>query len=118
MLGGESVKCQLLFCQVSLCIDNILSSVFSLIHHLDVCVFYSALARHLCFISFTSLNCSSKDPDPGWKDAAGLLEFARGGVGGKLARVPAVPRLARLPDTGLDPIMLGLGSAALELGER
>ena len=43
VLGGQ---CQLLFCQVSLCIDNILSSVFSLMHHLDVklcvCVFYSA----------------------------------------------------------------------------
>ena len=65
----------------------------------------------------TSLNCSSKDPDPGWKEAAGLLELARGGVGGKLDRGPGVPRLARLPDTGLDPTMLGLGSA-LELGER
>ena len=46
VLGGESVNGQLLFCQVSLCIDNILSSVFSLMHHLNVklcvCVFYSA----------------------------------------------------------------------------
>ena len=76
-------------------------------------------------ILFTSLNCSSKDPDPGWKEAAGLLELARGGVGGMLDRgpgVPWVPRLPRLPgaaipDTGLEPTMLGLGSAR-ELGER
>ena len=80
----------------------------------------------ICFlVSFTSLNCSSNDPDPGWKEAAGLLELARGGVGGKLDNVPGlpcVPRLPRLPgvpnpDTGLEPTMLGLGSA-LELGER
>ena len=68
------------------------------------------------------MNCSSKDPDPGWKEAAGLLELARGGVGGKLDRGPGVPRLARLPevpnpDTGLETTMLGLGSAR-ELGER
>ena len=79
----------------------------------------------LSFSKITSLNCSSKDPEPGWNEAAGLLELARGGVGGKLDRVPGVPWLPRLPrlpgvpspDTWLEPTMLGLGSA-LELGER
>ena len=73
----------------------------------------------LSFANITSLNCSSKDPEPGWKEAAGLLELARGGVGGKLDRVPWLPRLPGVPspDTWLEPTMLGLGSA-LELGER
>ena len=58
---------------------------------------------------FTSLNCSSKEPEPGVKEAAGLLELARGGVGGKVVRL--------VDGKALMPTKLGLASD-LELGDR